>query len=321
MSSNKKFNSFPPPKFLDMPFAGLSINDLSVRCIQFSKKRKGLAIEKYTEKNLAPGTVVAGQINNLEELVKTLQELKKEIDLSYIKISLPEEKGYLFTAKFPIVKNEEIRSAIESKIEENVPVPPGELIFDYKLLPVRDGFMYVVVSAIPITVVETYVDLMEKSGLSLLSLEIESQAIASAILTPDSQGTVLVVNFEQDKVGLYVVTDRVVRFTSTVAVKSESSHSTDFLAQEIKRLFVYWHTLKDNIDRPERKIEEIVVCGEKFNDSIISYLSSRIQTKVSMGNVWTNVFDISANVPEITFNDSLKYASAIGLALPSDVLI
>lgn len=322
MNPSRIFDAFPTPKFLDIPYVGLSISDSAVRCIQFGKKRGKLYIEKYAEKIVPPGVVSGGQVNNKEEMVNILQSLKKDLNLNYVKISLPEEKAYLFTAKIPMVKENEVRSAIESKIEENVPVPPGELTFDYKITPHREkNHLDVVVSNLQISLVDSYVEIGEKAGLSLLSMEIESQAITRALLPENSLGTVLIVHFGKEKVGLYVSNDRIVHFTSTIQTKGESLNNPDFLLQEIKRLYMYWHTLKDNVDEPDRKIGKIIICGENFQDSIVQYISSHIESNVSLGNVWTNVFNISTDIPEISFNDSLKYAAAIGLALPSDTLM
>jgi Tfp pilus assembly PilM family ATPase len=322
MFSKNIFEAFPPPSFLSVPFSGMSISDTAVRVIKFKKKNKKLSIDKYTEKYLTPGIISGGQINNKEDLVKIITEIKNDLRLDYVKVSLTEERGYLFTTKIPVVGEEEVKSAIESKIEENVPVPPGELIFDYKIKENREKErLDVVVSALPISVVETYVETIQSAGLEMLSLEIESQAIARTLLNPNDKKTVLIIHFGQGKAALYVVVNRVVHFTSTILFKNESTESLDQLSQEIKRLFAYWHTLKENVGREDRKISEILVCGETVSENVISYISTHNQTKVTLGNVWTNVLNVDEKVPEITFTDSLKYAAAIGLALPSKGLI
>src|SRR3989344_1189978 len=323
MIFNKMSNLFPPPRFLSLPFSGLSISDSSIHCVQFGGRRNSLHLEKYKEEVLPPGVVVSGQINDKEALMEILSVLKKELDLGYVKVSLPEEKAYLFTAKIPRVTQKEIRSAIESKIEENVPVSPNELSFDYKIIDrSQSDYLLVSVSTLPISLIDLYVDIFEKVGLSLISLEIESQAIARSLL-PKEGGldTVLVVNFGVEKVGLYVVVDRVIHFTSTVSIKGGSSKSSDSLSQEIKKLYIYWHTLKQNAGKPKKKIKQIIVCGEGFDDDIVSYLSTHNQTPTILGNVWTNTFDIDTNIPEIPFIDSLRYAASVGLALPSSILI
>src|SRR4051812_7892716 len=103
MKFTKIFDAFPTPKFLDIPFAGLSISDSAIHCIAFGKKHNALFIEKYAQKTIPPGIVTSGQVNNIEEMVAMLQTIKKDLDLKYIKVSLPEEKAYLFTAKIPIL--------------------------------------------------------------------------------------------------------------------------------------------------------------------------------------------------------------------------
>lgn len=322
MKFNKIFDSFPPPKFLDIPFAGLSISDTSVRSIQFGRKSGKLFIEKYIEKPIPAGVVSSGQIINQDEVIRVLTEVKNELNLDYVKVSLPEERAYLFTAKIPIVEQKELRSAIESKMEENVPVSPSELTFDYKLFYHKQKeHLDVSVSALPISLIDQYVEMADKSGLSLLSLEIESQAIIRALLPQNNLNTNLIVHFSPDKVGLYVSTYRVVRFTSTIQTKGEQTSNPGYLLQEIKKLYLYWNTLKENIDKSDRKISQVIVCGEKFEDSMISYLSSHLDTPVVMGNVWTNVFDINSDLPEISFSDSLRYSASVGLALPGDILI
>ncbi len=207
-------------------------------------------------------------------------------------------------------------------MEENVPVSPLELTFDYKIFYHKQrDHLDISVSALPISLIDQYVYMASKSGLSLLSLEIESQAIIRSLLPVNNKDTVLIIHFSPGKVSLYVSTYRVVRFTSTIPTRGEQANNPGFLLQEIKKLYTYWNTLKENLDKADRKISQIVVCGEKFEDTMISYLSSHLDTPIVMGNVWTNVFDINSSLPEISFSDSLRFSASVGLALPGDVLI
>ena len=321
MNFTKIFDAFPTPKFLDIPFAGISISDSAVRCIEFGRKNQSLYIEKYAERAINPGVIISGQINHAEDIIAVLNDIKKSLNLKYVKISLPEEKAYLFTTKIPIVKPNEVKNVIESKIEDNVPVSPSELTFDFNVLSHHRDHLDVVVSALPTVVIDTYIDMVDKAKLSLLSLEIESQSIARAILPYSTTGTALLVNFEKEKVGLYVASDKIVRFTSTVSLKSASGDNAEYLVQEIKKLYAYWHTLKENIDKESKKINKIIICGENIGGEIISYFSAHTDTPVVYGNIWVNAFDINVFVPDISFSDSLRYAAAVGLALPNGVLI
>ena len=323
MKSNNFFNAFPPPDFLNVPYAGLSISDTAIRCIQFSKKNNNLLISKYTEMVVPPGLVVSGLISNVTEVSNILETIKKDLNLGYVKVSLPEEKAYLFTAKIPMVENKEVRNAVEFKMEENVPVSPSELLFDYTVTDSHShtDHINVVVSALPITVVDTYIETVRGAGIEILSLEIESQAIARAIIDSKDSGTHLIIHFNKTKVGLYVASNNVVHFTSTILDTHTSAGDLSTLVVEIKKLYIYWHTLKENAGDPNKKINQIIVCGEDVGDEIVPYLSAHTTTPTILGNVWVNAFDINKSVPQISFDNSLRYAPAVGLALPSDILL
>src|SRR6185369_6361228 len=108
MSIRTIFDAIPCPEYLDIPFAGVSISDSFIRCIQFGKRKNSLFIEKYKETSIPPEVISAGQINKKEELIKLLQALKKDLHLEHVKVSLPEERAFLFTSRIPIVKREEV---------------------------------------------------------------------------------------------------------------------------------------------------------------------------------------------------------------------
>ena len=103
-------------------------------------------------------------------------------------------------------------------------------------------------------------------------------------------------------------------------VNQHSNHAHRQL-HEIKKLYIYWHTLKENVDRPEKKITQIIISGENIINNIVEYLSTENKTNVALGNVWTNILDLDESIPEINFSDSLHFAVAVGLATPSDVLM
>jgi hypothetical protein len=313
----------PPPEFLNIPYAGLSISDTAVRVIQFSRNQNGLYLFKFAEKSLPAGFVTSGFINNIDGVAQILQTLKKDLKLNHIKVSLPEEKAYLFTTKIPKINQKEIRGAVEFKMEENVPVPSNELVFDYAVpdSEAHPDHLNVVVSAMPISVIDAYIETMNKAELSLLSLEIESQAVARALLPGADLSACIIAHFGKDKVGLYVAYHRIIHFTSTISTTGMLIGDFSYISSEIKKLQVYWQTLKENVGDANKKINKIIVCGEGLTPDMESGVGIKSKIPTSLGNVWINAFDIDRNVPEISHSDSLKYAPAVGLALPSEILL
>jgi Tfp pilus assembly PilM family ATPase len=92
---------FPPPKFLDAPFAGIDINDDGVHCIQYSSGRHGLKIDKYGSRALPQGVVESGYIKDEKVLTEIISGLVKELGIHAVRASLPEEKMYLFKTQVP----------------------------------------------------------------------------------------------------------------------------------------------------------------------------------------------------------------------------
>lgn len=324
MNLKKIFNFFPPPDFLDIPYSGLSISDDFVRYVKFSNTENGLKLLSFKEIPLPGGAVVSGVINNANEVSNILEGLNKEFKTGLVKVSLPEEKTYLFNTKIPLqIDPKDIRGAIEFKMEENVPTPLSELTFDY-IIATPEGHkdhVDVVVSALPTKIVDDYVQTVTSAGISILSLEIESQALARAITPKNSSGTYLIVHLRKNKVGLYVTTNGIVHFTTTIQVDGSPKNDLQYILSEIKKLYVYWHSLKENLDDDNKRINRIVVCGSGADEEVVSYLTSDLKTGVSLANVWVNAFDINKSMPPISFNESLGYAPAVGLALHLDNLL
>lgn len=315
---------FPTPKFLDPDYSGVSVSDTSIRFFQFGRKGSDLVIKKYLERSVPEGAIVSGYIHNVDQVVALLKDIKKEIKTPYIRASLPEEKAYLFKTDIPLVPSHEIRENIEFKLEENVPLPANTLLFDFAVVDPKDPkkeHFDVVVSAIPQEVIDLYVDVFQSAGFILYSLEIESQAIARALLKKTERGTYVIVHCAPQKVGLYIVSHSIIHFTSTITIDPGTSLNSDVIAPELKKVIAFWKTSHVSDDTISKEIEHVFVTGEGFGADFTSALGTLVKANVSVGNVWVNAFDVSRFVPELSFVDSVKYAPAIGLALPTHILI
>jgi Tfp pilus assembly PilM family ATPase len=70
------------------------------------------------------------------------------------------------------------------------------------------------------------------------------------------------------------------------------------------------------VDRDERKIEKVILCGGSANlMGLPEYLSESLSIPTERARVWQNAFSLESFVPPITQRYSLGYATAIGLAL------
>jgi type IV pilus assembly protein PilM len=358
-SNTKKKNIFldffPPPVFLKMPATGINISDHSIKIMTFVHGSR-LRIKKFGDEPIPEGVIKSGSVINTEALKEILRTLKKKYDLNFIRVSLPEEKAYVFKTKIPKVETDfEIRSSIEFQLEDNVPISVTEAIFDYTIIPGDNkNYIEVGVSVLPEKVIASYIGIFEEVGLVPLSFEIEAESIARAVIPEGDLGTYMIVDYGRTRTGFSVVSGGVVRYTSTAEIGGEpvteilmkqynlSKNDADIiknerglikdgeypdlymslanivsvLKDEINKRYIFWHTHKNKDGSIGDQIKKIILVGGNSNlMGLEDYLSSSLKVKVEKANVWSNAVFPENFVPPIDFNNSLGYASAVGLAL------
>lgn len=323
-SSGKKsfFNLFPTPEYLLLSNAGLSITDDGVRFVELERGLFGqeLKLTRHEKIPLPEGVVQSGFINDEEKLTSILSGLSERHGLKYVYATLPEERAYLFTTYIDKVPKEGLRDAVAFIIEANAPVSLANSVFDFEVVEEskETGKIKVAVSVISKKVADFYMQVFSAAGITPVSFDIESQAIARAVLPAGDRGTHLIINLSDKKAGFYVVEDRVVQFTTTVSfgssIHTNDSHTND-LKNEMSKVWSFWDTRESTTDR--RKIGRIIFCGSHAGDKkLVTELTTDYSASVSVADVWGNVGVSVSDLPEDIYKDSLEYASAIGLALP-----
>jgi len=348
---------FPPPQFLTMPATGVDITDNSVRFLSLQEGKKGKLIKERGSYPVDPGIISKGKIEDPEKMAEVLAELRREHGITFINASLPEEQAYLFQTTIPNepISQEQLRTILEFKLEENVPISSKDLVFDYEVVhDDNDAEITLNITAFPYSIVIEYVEAFQAAGLKPLSFEIEAQSLARAIIPHHHSGTYMIVDFGKMRTGISIVSEEVLRFTSTVSVggntltrvvqkhfgvtkeeadkiKNEKGFArykentelletlmttVSVLRDEISRHYTYWNTHAGENEKEHEKIDKIILCGGSANlAGLPEYLSSSMNIVVEVANVWANTFSLNDVVPDIEQPHSLAYATTVGLAL------
>lgn len=217
------------------------------------------------------------------------------------------------------------------------------------------GGFDVAVSVFPQKEALAYATVLVEAGLTPLAFEIESQALARACLVPNDRTTTLILDIGKTRTGLGIVVRGSVALTSTIPniggrdmtrnierslkvsteeaerLKKERGLSRALdneavftalipmmssLKDELTRVIEFWKTEQNQADYHERPVESIVVCGGQASlPGFIEYLSGQLNLPVFIGDPWTNAKEIVDLVPQLSFEDSLRFSTAIGLAL------
>ncbi len=223
-----------------MPAAGIDLSYHSLRVITFTHSRNGLSLEKAVTRSIPSGAIYGENLQSNQELKDALLAAKEDLGLSFVRVTLPEDKAYIFRTTLPHMSEEQAREAIEFQLEENVPLKPSEAAFDFIILPpqVATGTatgaptgnaagktvdtIDVVVAVFPKKFIEAYAELFRSVGLTPMAFYLNADAIARSVVPHGDQGTYLITNIGTKTTGIYVVSDGAVQFTATLSFGGES---------------------------------------------------------------------------------------------------
>jgi type IV pilus assembly protein PilM len=357
MNRSKFYKFFPPPQFLQMTAVGLDISDASMRFVELVETRSGFVIGRFGDRAIPNGVIESGEVKKPADLRAVFADVKKQYNLEYVSVSLPEERAYLFELKLPLMKYADVRGAIELSLEEHVPLHAEEVLFDYEILKEKDASLHVAVSAVPRTLVDGYLEAFSGSGITPIAFEIETQSVARAVVPQGDMGSYMIVDFGNLRTGVSIVSEGAVQFTLTLSVggvllteiiaKNMNIPYADAekikrergilgneehieheavsaalmaplvtLRDEIAKDLTYWQTHDDEYGKKRPAIQKVYLCGGDSNlVGFVEYLSSGLPVPVELANVFMNANTLSNYVPSINFDESLRYATAIGLAL------
>jgi type IV pilus assembly protein PilM len=336
-----------------MNSCAIDISDRSIKYGELTATADGLRLGKYGKEKIPEGVMSSGKIEKEEELVKILKKIKEKENLHFIRVSLPEEQMYLFTLSLPKSDEGNIRDMILLQIEEHIPLKAPDTIFEFDIVSTSDKNILVEVVAIAGSTMDSYLSAFYKAGLTPISFEIEAQAIARAIIPNGDKSPVMIVDFGDAKTVVSISNNGHVFLTTTLdfggadltnmiaknfslsfveAEKmkheygvEEASKAQDIfpailngisvLRDELNKQYVYWGT-HDTDNEKHNQINHIILCGGDANLAGLSeYLELSMKIKVENANVWVNILNTENSIPEMTFEESLGYATVLGLAL------
>lgn len=339
-----------------MPAVGIDVSKDALRFLELTSTKHGLVVSRFATRNFPLGIVAEGHVQDKKRFGEIVASLAHDYQLSFANISLPEEQAYLANMRIPRVTHKEIRDAIELHLEEYVPITAADAVFDYVLVEDVAGrqkdTLDVVVSVIPRALVEEYLDIFRGTGIIPKAFELESQAIARAIIPAGDHGTFLVADIGKMETDVFVVGGGVVQFSALLDIggfhltqavekalgvnadeaeglkikyglvggeKEAALHNAIFpvvtnLRTQLLRHYTYWQTHHN--EKIGGGIECIYLTGGGANlRGIEEYLATELDVAVNIANPWVNVASFDTAIPPIPLAESHGYTAAIGLAL------
>lgn len=347
---------FPPPKYLTTPAVGIDISDYAIKYVFLERHPHGVKLASYGNIDLPVDTIERGEIKDPATIVKMLSRVREEVGCGFAHLALPEEHAYLFQMQLPRGSRSEVEQMLEFHLKENVPFGASEAVFDYGVIGETAEQYEFNISVYPDAVASQYVNVVEEAGFSLISVEMEGQATARALLASNTGAPVLVIDIGRNNASLSISTNGFVSFTANLetggdyftrtiaralnisfqeAEKLKREHGfrdtdqskpifeallpvvSDF-KESINKHLMYWQMHTTSGGAAADEMSRVILVGGNANMAgLAEYLEATLDVPVDVGNVWRNIYAFEKYIPNMHATQSLKYATAVGLALRS----
>lgn len=347
---NKKIISFEPEVF------GVDLSDLSVKVMQLERNGKLEKVRGYAVADIPAGYIQDGKIIDKDKVAAIIKDAVKKAGPQKIKgnrviCSLPESKAFLRIVSIPKMEKDEAKEAIKWEMEANIPLPIEQVYFDWQFLETDSAQKQnVLTAAVSREIVDDFMDVLQKAGLEVYGLEVESIASARSLVPGEAQeqGGALIVDLGAQRTSFIMVERGVPNFTSSIPFSSESindaiskglnidlleaektklSHGIadgkenpifnviksllENLVQEIERTLDFYA----GISKENSAVEKVILCGGGSNlKGLVGYLGERLGKKIELGDPWINL-KMGKSIPIISKENADRYSTAIGLAL------
>lgn len=247
-----------------------------------------------------------------------------------------------------------IEDHIISYLKLHTKLPVKDLVCEYDITGQDNDAYEVSVWVTPRTIIDTYQEVFETAGLNPVTLESGSQSVNNACLESAGQETCLLVDFGSTKTHVAIATEGTIIHSATLPVGEHAltPKIKEFLnistseAEKIKNKYGLLRSHKepallsellheispvrdyldrvyiDSLTKPYRTRKErnpitrVILHGEGTNISGLSdHMSQATSLPTEYLDVWKKVKLPKDRAPEVSFEDSLRYATALSCAL------
>jgi Tfp pilus assembly PilM family ATPase len=190
-----------------------------------------------------------------------------------VRVIVHEGDVYAFKMRVPTTNVDEMRPAIEAALEENVPIPPAEAIFEFDIVSIDTvrNETSVAVTVISEKMVAVYMTLLQTAGLIPVAFETESRTMAKSLIPAGDQGTHAILAIEEHHSVIFIAEKGVMTFSSVVEFGSidltRAVAKTFNVTEDVARSFMTGKGLREGITETI-VFESMVPAFSTFSDEL-----------------------------------------------------
>lgn len=360
-------------------YLGVDIGSSSIKVAELLnfKGRPRLSTYGFTEKSPAHISET-GLISDTNEAAAILKDILKKSKTSSTKAvaALPNFSVFTSILTLPALNKKDLAAAISWEAKKIIPLPLEEIILDWKIIEefeTAQGFaedagidksvsqaaspfktifskpkknVRILLTGASKNLIKKYVEIFQKAGLSLLSLETESFALIRSLIGND-KSTVMIVDMGASTSSLTVVSngvplltrslelggqsitkaissalnvnlDRAEQFKQDLSLDMETSENS--LPQTVERSFSpilneIKYTINLYNDNNQKKIEKLILTGgTSLIGHLPGYLSNALNINCHIGDPFSRVI-FPTDLKPVLDRVGSRFAVAVGLAM------
>ena len=346
--------AFAPPRYLALPLSGIDLSTSGVKAVRLVESARGLILAAHAEERLPSGAFIDGEIVDHATIAEALAIVAKTAGIRSANVAVSESKSFLFETTVQGTTMDEWRIGVEQHLDELVPLPPPETVFDMvEVGSGEHGTARIAGIGFARRIIDDTLAVFDQARIGVQALEEETFAMARALLPRGDTSTTLIIDIGRTTTKIAIVAGRVPRFATTVGIgghaltlavqkyfgvtEAEARRvkvergivptpgNEEYLAamlstvsairDEIAHRLEYWQGKVSTVSTHEPVSRAILVGGNASVRGLPEYLEEALRVPVAAGDVFINLASRDAWVPSIDYTESLAYATAIGLAL------
>ncbi len=204
---------------------GLDIGSHSIKVVELARAGKNLKMTRYAIQELAPGTVVDGEVVNREHLISTITDVLRNAGIKSKNVYTAVSGRSVIVRRIPMEKMSEAqaRQAIHWEAEQHIPFRIDEVSLDFKIIneEIAPGQMEVLLVAAKKEVVDLHRGLLQSAGLHPEVIELEQFALQRAFehaYQPSEEECVTILNVGAEVTNMIVIKGGLPSFNRDLAI-------------------------------------------------------------------------------------------------------
>jgi len=346
-------------------FLGIDIGGSSIKIVEMEAENSRAKLRNYGYLERSTQAKKESYIDRPDEAAEIIKKVIKSagITSSMAYTALPAPLVFSSIINLPNVDIKDLKSKqkitelVEKEAVKILPMPLEEMVLDWKIMGDTEEMkkqksktlnIKVLITAASKDLIQKYIDIFNKAGLQLVSLETESFAMIRALIGKD-MSTIVTVDVGAVSTDISIIDQGVPHFDRSVNVggldvtkelakllnidisqaeqfkrdlvsKPELQKETpinlqkmfDPILNEVKYVMNSFLNQPENKDK---KVEKIILTGgSAYIPGLNAYFTDALNIRTFIGNPWARVI-FPENIKDVLFKIGPRFSIAIGLAM------